>query len=171
MRHDAAANGLDRVNTDQERRQESASGSGGSVAGPASYGRPVAHRDTASRAPGQPTPQAAAAVGAAGRRFEVLFLPAEHRVGQMRDITAIYLRQWSLAPVVEDAVLVVSELVTNAVRHGTGAVGLRVSAGAEELRIEVHDGSTVPARLRAAGEEEESGRGLFLVDALARAWG
>nr|WP_256102690.1 ATP-binding protein [Streptomyces sp. Ncost-T10-10d] len=78
--------------------------------------------------------------------------PASIHVAQARGTTAAVLRQWALpdAPA-EDAQLVVSELVTNAISHGSGAVGLRVLYGNHQLRIEVTDGSTTPAKRRRAG--------------------
>lgn len=104
--------------------------------------------------------------------FEVEFLPAEHRAGQMRRITRAQLRDWDLTTLADDATLAVSELVTNAVRHGKGRpVGLRVRRSAEELRIEVTDGSPTPARMRSAGAADEDGRGLLLVSAVAKEWG
>ncbi|MFD1277632.1 ATP-binding protein [Streptomyces kaempferi] len=70
------------------------------------------------------------------------------------------LRQWALpdAPT-EDAQLVVSELVTNAISHGSGAVGLRVRYGNRQLRIEVTDGSTTPAKRRRAAPTTWAGEG------------
>ena len=104
--------------------------------------------------------------------FEVDFVPAEFRVGQMRRITAAHLRHWHLTALTHDAALVVSELVTNAVRHAEGTpVGLRMWRAAHELRIEVTDGTPAPARLRCAGEADESGRGMLLVAAVAKEWG
>jgi len=104
--------------------------------------------------------------------FEVDFLPAEHRIGQMRRITRAQLRHWDLTTLTDDATLAVSELVTNAIKHGKGQpVGLRVRRSADELRIEVTDGTPTPARLRSAGMADENGRGLFLVAALAKEWG
>ncbi|MFF8387412.1 ATP-binding protein [Streptomyces kanasensis] len=111
----------------------------------------------------------AAAIGSSG--FAVCFLPDDCRVRQMRRITAAYLRSRGLLPVLHTAQLVVSELVTNAIRHGRGEVGLTVAAGADGLRIEVSDDNPAPARLRPADEADECGRGLLLVDALATTWG
>ncbi|KOU73286.1 hypothetical protein ADK57_09235 [Streptomyces sp. MMG1533] len=74
-----------------------------------------------------------------------------------------------------DTVLLVSELATNAVCH---TPGMRVLCGigfvADNcLRVEVHDhgcpGSTLPPC--EAGPEDENGRGLFLVQEIAHAWG
>ncbi|WP_235991087.1 ATP-binding protein [Streptomyces ureilyticus] len=104
--------------------------------------------------------------------FEVDFLPADNRTGQMRRITRAQLRHWDLTMLTDDATLVVSELVTNAIKHGKGRpVGLRVRRSAYELRIEVTDGTATPARLRSAGVADENGRGLFLVAAVAKEWG
>ncbi|WP_243460105.1 ATP-binding protein [Streptomyces sp. M54] len=122
---------------------------------------------TMALAPVAPAPDHTAAAG-----FEVEFLPAEFRIGQMRRIAAAHLRHWHLTSLTHDAALVVSELVTNAVQHAKGTpVGLRMWRAAHELRIEVTDGSPTPARLRCAGEADESGRGLLLVAAIAKEWG
>ncbi|MFF1908023.1 ATP-binding protein [Kitasatospora sp. NPDC058218] len=71
--------------------------------------------------------------------------------------------------------LLVSELVTNAVLHGTPAgnrVHLVLSVDHERLRIEVHDARADRGPvLRAGSAEDESGRGLILVKSLARRWG
>jgi serine/threonine-protein kinase RsbW len=104
--------------------------------------------------------------------FEVVFLPSERRVGQMRRITAAHMRHWDLTTLACDVKLVVTELVTNAVQHaGGGSVGLRVRRDANELRIEVTDGTPIPARPRDAGEADENGRGLLLVSAVSKEWG
>ena len=72
----------------------------------------------------------------------------------------------------ETAQLLVSELVTNALVHGRGAVGLRMSRNDRVVRVEVSDTSAQPARpVLHPGVEDESGRGLFLVSALANSWG
>jgi hypothetical protein len=65
------------------------------------------------------------------------------------------------AEIVEDAVLLVSELVTNSVVHGGPPVVVAVECDGDAL---------VPAR-RTAGHGDESGRGLALVDTLSSDWG
>lgn len=113
-----------------------------------------------------------ASANAVGRAFEVTFAPSAAQVGRMRRITRASLRNWALpGALIEDAELVVSELVTNAIDHGHGCVGLRVRHVAEGLRVEVSDDSTSPAELRQVSADEVSGRGLFLVDTLTTAWG
>ncbi|WP_405576162.1 ATP-binding protein [Streptomyces sp. NBC_01092] len=90
----------------------------------------------------------------------------------MRQITRTQLSQWDLTMLTDDATLVVSELVTNAIKHGKGRpVGLRVRRSACELRIEVTDGTPTPAQLRSAHLADENGRGLLLVAAVAKEWG
>ncbi|MFF9039954.1 ATP-binding protein [Streptomyces sp. NPDC014892] len=75
----------------------------------------------------------------------------------------------------EDVVLVVSELATNVVRHGPlleREFEVAVTALADgSCLIEVSDESTVVPRVREAGDWEEAGRGLWLVEHLAQAWG
>ena len=68
--------------------------------------------------------------------------------------------------------LVVSELVTNAVVHGRGAIRLRVQVDAGDLRGEViDDGGGFEHELRAAGPHATAGRGLLIVDRLTTRWG
>lgn len=77
------------------------------------------------------------------------------------------------AEVLDDAKLLVSELVTNAYRHGVAPIELGVACvGRRELEVRVRDAGTEGAfRHRTASAEDESGRGLSLVDLLSRSWG
>jgi anti-sigma regulatory factor (Ser/Thr protein kinase) len=112
------------------------------------------------------------AAGTAAPGFEVVFPPADSRIALMRQITAAHLRLWGLTALVDTGVLVVSELLTNAVRHGKGhAVGFKVTRYAREVHVEVNDGTPSPARMRTAAEDDETGRGLLIVTSLAYAWG
>ncbi|MGW4213464.1 ATP-binding protein [Lentzea sp. NPDC004789] len=74
---------------------------------------------------------------------------------------------------VEDAELLVTELVSNAYDHGTPPIGLRVcQLPNSALHIDVEDGArTHLPRLRASCPDRERERGLVLVDQLARGWG
>ncbi|WP_253266460.1 ATP-binding protein [Streptomyces sp. 6-11-2] len=93
-------------------------------------------------------------------------------VSQARRTTVTVLRQWSLPDALaEDARLVVSELVSNAITHGSGDVRLRLRHDNHELRIWVTDDSTAPARRRRAGASDLGGRGLYLVARLSLRWG
>jgi anti-sigma regulatory factor (Ser/Thr protein kinase) len=71
----------------------------------------------------------------------------------------------------ETAVLLVSELVTNAVRHTGSAPRLTVSTGDGRLRCAVHDGDPHHPVTHPVSVENEAGRGLLLVAALSAAWG
>jgi anti-sigma regulatory factor (Ser/Thr protein kinase) len=74
-------------------------------------------------------------------------------------------------PVADDAVLATSELVTNAVLHGTGPLELRVRANGAEVLLEMLDRATVQPRKLRPSAEDENGRGLQIVAALAERWG
>src|SRR5262249_17250563 len=70
------------------------------------------------------------------------------------------------------ATLLVSELVTNALRHETGpSIGLGISCAAGLLRVDVHDSSHIMPELLDAPVDAEAGRGLMLVSSLATHWG
>ena len=73
--------------------------------------------------------------------------------------------------VVEDAVLLVSELVTNSVVHGGPPVIVAVDCDGDGLQVRVRDGSPVLPARRTAGHGEEGGRGLALVDTMSADWG
>ncbi len=85
----------------------------------------------------------------------------------------VVLRHWGLSPkMTEDAVLLVSELVGNAVRHtGARVFGLRMRRRRGWIRIEVRDPSRGLPCLMPVQEMDVSGRGLFLVDKLSDRWG
>ncbi|MEV0007785.1 ATP-binding protein [Streptomyces sp. NPDC047973] len=91
-----------------------------------------------------------------------------------RRITAcVMLRQWQLPPqTAEYGVLLVSELVGNAVRHtGARVFGLRMLRRRGWIRVEVRDPSRGLPCLMPVRELDVSGRGLFLVDKLSDRWG
>ncbi|MEV0239015.1 ATP-binding protein [Streptomyces sp. NPDC050674] len=84
------------------------------------------------------------------------------------------LRDWNLDSLADLAALLVSELVTNALRHATGPIGVRLvrpSGLGAVLLVEVSDPLPDPPRERAARLEDESGRGLHLVASSSRRWG
>ena len=85
----------------------------------------------------------------------------------------VLLRHWGLTPkLTEDAVLLVSELVGNAVRHtGARVFGLRMHRRRGRIRVEVRDPSRGLPCLMPVQDLDVSGRGLFLVDTLADRWG
>jgi signal transduction histidine kinase len=71
----------------------------------------------------------------------------------------------------EDTVLLSSELVTNAIRHGRGDVTVRLWPGPDRVRLEVSDDSPVPPMVRESDVASEAGRGMAIVDALSTQWG
>jgi anti-sigma regulatory factor (Ser/Thr protein kinase) len=79
------------------------------------------------------------------------------------------------ADAIDDAVLVASELVGNAVRHTTAAASdtLDISWDVDSsgVRVCVGDPSDQQPQLRIAGDDEPSGRGLKIVDAMSDDWG
>ncbi|MGW1146159.1 ATP-binding protein [Streptomyces sp. NPDC002454] len=93
-------------------------------------------------------------------------------IGQLRRVFRAELRYWGVPELADDAQLLVSELATNALRHVRGdRVSVRLLIAARLVVIEVDDGSTRRAEVTEAGPCDESGRGMFLVDAIATAWG
>jgi anti-sigma regulatory factor (Ser/Thr protein kinase) len=85
------------------------------------------------------------------------------------------LAAWGLAEMEDTALIVLSELVTNAVRHAhvspDRAIETRFQHAGDDLRIEVHDSSDVRPHQHAAASDSECGRGLVLVGVLADQWG
>ncbi|MFG3255243.1 ATP-binding protein [Streptomyces sp. NPDC048172] len=93
-------------------------------------------------------------------------------VERFRRIGAAKARQWNMPGLIGDLQVLVSELVTNALQHGTGSqVAIRYVVADGRVLVAVDDGSPGAAQVRQAGEEDETGRGMFLVDALATTWG
>ncbi|MGW4671637.1 SpoIIE family protein phosphatase [Streptomyces sp. NPDC004324] len=87
-------------------------------------------------------------------------------VAHARSLATAQLTGWGLGALVATTELIVSELVTNAVRHGAGPITLRLIRH-EVLVCEVTDTSDSVPRLRHARPTDEGGRGLFLVAQLA----
>ena len=72
---------------------------------------------------------------------------------------------------VEIALLLTSELVTNAVKYGGQHITLTVRDEADLFRVEVHDDGPRAPRVAAPGSHAVGGRGLLLVESLAHEWG
>ncbi|MGR3931848.1 SpoIIE family protein phosphatase [Streptomyces sp. BRA346] len=91
-------------------------------------------------------------------------------VAPLRAACAQRIRDWGLDEAAFAAELVISELVTNALRYGGPPVRIRLLRD-RSLICEVSDGSSTSPHLRRAELTDEGGRGLFLVSQLARRWG
>jgi anti-sigma regulatory factor (Ser/Thr protein kinase) len=113
--------------------------------------------------------------------------PEPAAAARARAEVAAAIHAWGIGVDPEVALLLTSELVTNAVTHGVGAapdlsagpgetadqVTVEITAGPAGLRVDVHDGSADPPVLTVpvVEAEQESGRGLLLVTSLAAEWG
>jgi serine/threonine-protein kinase RsbW len=94
--------------------------------------------------------------------------------GLARQFAREVLATWQLTCLTDTAVLLISELVTNAVLHaraGGSALALHLELHGTWLRIEVHDGDLRGPEPRVPSEWDESGFGFVIVDALADKWG
>jgi anti-sigma regulatory factor (Ser/Thr protein kinase) len=105
-------------------------------------------------------------------RFDLVPQVASARAG--RRAVAAVLTGWGLPSyAVDDAVLIVSELVANAVIHvrEEASLELEVAYGESWLRLSLADGSSVRPLIRQAARGDESGRGMAIVNALSDRWG
>ncbi|GAA4788822.1 MULTISPECIES: SpoIIE family protein phosphatase [Streptomyces] len=91
-------------------------------------------------------------------------------VSRARHLAAAKLEEWGLGDAVFTTELVVSELVTNAIRYGGSPIRLRLIRDTS-LVCEVSDGSSTAPHLRRARIYDEGGRGLLLVASLTECWG
>ncbi|MFF5973772.1 SpoIIE family protein phosphatase [Streptomyces sp. NPDC012769] len=91
-------------------------------------------------------------------------------VAPVRNAAAARLAEWGLEDVGFTAELVLSELITNAIRYGRPPVRIRLVYD-RVLICEVSDGSSTSPHLRHATDTDEGGRGLFLVAQFAQRWG
>ncbi|MDH6141792.1 PAS domain S-box-containing protein [Kitasatospora sp. GP30] len=109
--------------------------------------------------------------GAEGAQVLGWTLPAEPTaVSRARRLVRGALREWGVAELGDTAELLVSELVTNAVRYASAPIGVRLTLGGV-LLVEVSDPLPDPPRERHAADGDEGGRGLELVHRLALRWG
>ncbi|MFI0511163.1 ATP-binding protein [Streptomyces sp. WSLK1-5] len=91
------------------------------------------------------------------------------RVRDMRRLVAARLEQCGLEAMTDDVLVMVSELLTNALVHsGSGEISLSLVVLANDLRIEVRDGMPGVAEPKRPEPLDESGRGLWLLDALVK---
>jgi anti-sigma regulatory factor (Ser/Thr protein kinase) len=120
--------------------------------------------------PSEVTDSAGVAIESEPAAYDVeLRLPENHSsLTLAREFTHRTLTEWRYRGRHDHVLLVVSELVTNAMLHGDGPAVLRLSGSPWRVRVEVADGSPVLPEPRAAGQD--GGWGLHLVNRLAGRW-
>lgn len=102
------------------------------------------------------------------------FAPDERSVAEARRFVRGMLESWGASDLTETVVLLVSELVTNAVVHAGTAARLHVSLDGQSVRIEVedqHPSRGLPMVAEVPPDDYERGRGLLITATLASAWG
>ncbi|GAA2284088.1 hypothetical protein GCM10010149_31800 [Nonomuraea roseoviolacea subsp. roseoviolacea] len=108
----------------------------------------------------------------AGCRVASWRFPARpDQVGRARRLVRRKLAAWGHSAQSEIAELLVSELVSNAMEHAYGPVGVSLSEEDGLLRVEVEDSDPELPQVRLSRRHDERGRGLQLVDMLACCWG
>ena len=100
-------------------------------------------------------------------RASVALLPTMAAARQARRFVVETLEGWQLASVIERAELLVSELVSNAIRHAGSGSRVVLVDGPAWVRIEVSDHGGGGAVVRTPGVDDVGGRGLLLVQKLA----
>jgi anti-sigma regulatory factor (Ser/Thr protein kinase) len=96
-------------------------------------------------------------------------IPASARTS--RQLLLAALEGWGAADTREKATLLISELVTNVVRHAGTDVDLRIAMGARTVRVEVGDSNPTIPVIRTPAPTDLGGRGMRIVDDLAVRWG
>jgi len=98
--------------------------------------------------------------------------PVPASVAQARRFVRVRLDELAVPePPLEDAVLLTSELVTNALLHAGTDLEVRLQTNPHRVRVEVHDGDHRLPLAATAAPDATSGRGLLLVRQLANDWG
>ncbi|MFD8685748.1 ATP-binding protein [Streptomyces sp. NPDC059651] len=102
---------------------------------------------------------------------ELQALPS--RIGQVRRIISAQLRYWHLDPLIDQAALGVTELLTNVHRHAQPdkSCTVEVELLLERLTVSVHDHDPRMPTVREASDSSTSGRGLALIAAVSESWG
>ncbi|MEV7612187.1 SpoIIE family protein phosphatase [Streptomyces sp. NPDC089799] len=96
--------------------------------------------------------------------------PDPAAVSPVRNACARRLAEWGLEEIAFTTELILSELITNAIRYGAEPIRVRLLHD-RGLICEVSDGSSTSPHMRRAEDTDEGGRGLFLVSQYARRWG
>ncbi len=105
-----------------------------------------------------------------GTRASWVLLPDPATVPKTRGRIRRQLAEWGVGEEGDVVELLVSEVVTNAMRHSWGAV-MTVSLNHGTLRCEVQDTNPALPKVCHAHDGDEGGRGMFLMEALSKRWG
>ncbi|TFV76802.1 ATP-binding protein [Blastococcus sp. CT_GayMR19] len=99
--------------------------------------------------------------------------PTRSSVPAARHLLLEILRAWDVPQDLDDAALLVTELVANVIDHVRGEASLSLELAVSDgwLRISVADGSSIRPVVRELEHEQPRGRGLLLVKAIADRWG
>ncbi len=119
----------------------------------------------ASYAAGSPAADATIA------EYSQVFLPVPEAVAAVRRFVTEALRRWGERTLGMDASLVASELATNAVLHASSPFRVSIDRSVGVVCISVQDVTPDPASPQDSTSHDASGRGMMIVDALARRWG
>ncbi|MFF0224968.1 ATP-binding protein [Streptomyces sp. NPDC004629] len=134
--------------------------------------RAAAQKTTASEERPRPSWRPVASV-TGDPAYSGVLLRDEQAAEDARAMVAMVLAVWHLPQLADDATLVATELVSNAVRHARGAV-VRITVARiarDRVRLAVTDKSRELPRIQLADPLAETGRGLLLVDGLSSTWG
>jgi anti-sigma regulatory factor (Ser/Thr protein kinase) len=106
------------------------------------------------------------------RGFRKTFRPVPESAHDGRVLLRTALRRWGLTQLYDSAAVVLSELIANAIRsEAMIELTCRLSEDSQCLQIEVRDQCVELPKLHSPSDDEETGRGLVLVDAISDDWG
>ncbi|MFE1091214.1 ATP-binding protein [Streptomyces rochei] len=105
------------------------------------------------------------------RALEISIATDRALVAEVRHSVRATLTSWGAGAIADDMAVVASELASNALKHASSDATVRLQLVEGQALLEVDDSSMQRPVPRRVGAEVEEGRGLFLVQALAAAWG
>ena len=115
---------------------------------------------------------AVAVVRDQGIRVKDFKLSEDQEIAVVRQEIRQLLVEWELVALTDDIVLVVSEMLANALHHADGSVAaMRIHLRPDAVVIEVSDQGAAVPRLGQPAFDDDRGRGMFLIDRLADRWG
>lgn len=97
--------------------------------------------------------------------------PVSTAIGDARRFARDQMKSWGLASIADNAILMISELVTNAILHGGEGAILTLTVDDLKVRAEVRDSSPAMPVVRGYSATATTGRGMVIVDALSASWG